>query len=172
MLLPSSLVLLSKWIQGVLRGPQENRHEKNWVFAEGLNHVVYDWYPTIQVGSINLDELELQLHTTIPSPDSFRDMRGSTNGVLYNYEWWFVTHSVIYRPQQMRKYLHYMVVLNKDLTSISRYSLPFTFEHGSDVEYCLGLKIEATALTFGYSVRDCSTRIMAVPWEDVGQLFP
>jgi len=160
------------WIQGVIKGPRENRHEKNWVFAEGLAHVVYDWYPTIQIGSINLDELALKVHTAIPAPESFRNMRGSTNGVLYNHEWWFVTHSVIYRLQQMRKYLHYLVVLNEDLTSILRYSLPFTFEHGSDVEYCLGLKVEAANLTFGYSVRDRSTRVMTVPWGDVGQLFP
>ena len=160
------------WIQGVIRGPQENRHDKNWVFVGGLDHVVYDWYPTVQIGSIDVKALALELHTHIPSPNTFRDMRGSTNGVLYNHEWWFVTHSVIYRPQQMRKYLHYLVVLNDDLTSISRYSLPFTFERGSDVEYCLGLKVDATALTFGYSVRDRSTRVMTVPWGDIGQLFP
>jgi len=133
--------------------------------------VVYDWYPTIQIGSVNLDESALQLHTAIPSPVSFGDMRGSTNDVLYNQEWWFVTHSVIHRPQRMRKYLHYLVVLDKDLTSILRYSLPFTFQEGSDVEYRLGLKVEATALIFGYSVRDRSTRVMTVPWGDVGQLF-
>ncbi len=160
------------WIQGVIRGPQENRHDKNWVFVGGLDHVVYDWYPAVQIGSIDVKALALELHTHILSPNTFRDMRGSTNGVLYNHEWWFVTHSVIYRPQQMRKYLHYLVVLNDDLTSISRYSLPFTFERGSDVEYCLGLKVDATALTFGYSVRDRSTRVMTVPWGDIGQLFP
>ena len=160
------------WIQGVIRGPQKNRHDKNWVFAGGLDHVVYDWYPTVQIGSIDVDEFALDLHTAIPSPSSFRDMRGSTNGVLHDHEWWFVTHSVIYRPQQMRKYLHYLVVLNEDLTSISRYSLPFTFERGADVEYCLGLKVDATAVTFGYSVRDRSSRVMTVPWGDIGQLFP
>ena len=160
------------WIQGIIEGPIKNRHDKNWVFVEGLDHVVYDWYPTIQIGSINVEELALQLHTAIRSPYSFHDMRGSTNGVLYNQEWWFVTHSVIYRPNQMRKYLHYLVVLNEDLTSILRYSLPFTFEPGSDVEYCLGFKIDAVALTFGYSVRDRSTRVTRVAWGDVGQLFP
>jgi hypothetical protein len=98
-------------------------------------------------------------------------MRGSTNGVLYKNEWWFVTHAVIHRPGQLRKYLHQLVVLDRSMSAIVRHSLPFTFEKGSDVEYCLGLKVEDAGLVFGYSVRDRSSRILSVKWSNVGCLF-
>jgi len=160
-------------IQAVLQGPYPDRHDKNWVFAGGLNHVVYGWYPSIEIGSINLEQQDarLHIHSAIPSPPSFHGMRGSTNGVLYKNEWWFVTHAVIYRQGQMRKYLHRLVVLNQNLSAIVRHSLPFTFEKGSDVEYCLGLKVEYAGLVFGYSVRDRSTRILNVQWSHAGCLF-
>jgi hypothetical protein len=47
-------------------------------------------------------------------------MRGFTNGALYEHEWWFVTHSVIYRHGRMRKYLHRLVILNESRSAILR----------------------------------------------------
>jgi hypothetical protein len=98
-------------------------------------------------------------------------MRGSTNGVLYQEQWWFVTHSFIYREGQMRKYLHHLIVLNQELSAIVQYSLPFTFEKGSGVEFCLGLKVQESGIVFGYSVREMSTRILSVNWTEIGLLF-
>lgn len=159
-------------IQAVLEGPYPDRTDKNWVFAGGLDNVVYGWHPSIEIGAIDPErDVRLHLHTSIPSPASFHGMRGSSNGVRYREEWWFVTHAVIYRPGQMRKYLHRIVVLDKDLSAIVRYSLPFTFEEGSDIEYCLGLKVADAGMVFGYSVRDRSTKLMHVGWENVGYLF-
>ena len=158
-------------IDNVIHGPHPERHDKNWVFAGGIDDVVYDWYPAINIGSINRTSATLNIHTTIPSPRSFDGMRGSTNGVLYQDEWWFVTHAVIYRAGRMRKYLHRLVVLDRDLKILRQYSLPFTFEAGSDVEYCLGFKVDDTGLTFGYSVRDRSSKVMRLDWRDVGSLF-
>jgi hypothetical protein len=51
------------------------------------------------------------------------------------------------------------------------HSLPFTFEEKSDVEYCLGLKVDDSGLTFGYSVRDRSSRVVHVAWEKIGELL-
>lgn len=165
------LTEMTHTIHGVIKGPYGNRHDKNWVFAGGLDKVVYGWHPSIEIGAIDQAKGEFGIHTTIPSPLSFDGMRGSTNGVLYEGEWWFVTHAVIYRPGQRRKYLHRLVVLDGDLTTILRHSLPFTFEENSDVEYCLGLSVNAMGLRFGYSVRDRSSRILAVAWRDVGEFF-
>lgn len=158
-------------VQNVIQGPYPGRHDKNWIFAGGIDNVIYGWYPIIEVGAVDLKEAMLRIHTSIPSPASFEGMRGSTNGVLFQDEWWFVTHTVIYRPGQLRKYLHRLVVLDKDRKGIVRYSLPFTFEERADVEYCLGLRVETAGLTFGYSVRDRSSRVMSVGWMEVGGLF-
>ena len=159
-------------VHAVLEGPYPGRHDKNWVFAGGLDNVIYGWHPSIEIGAIDPDrDSRLHLHTSVSSPASFLGMRGSTNGVLYRGEWWFVTHTVIYRPGQMRKYLHRLVVLDHDLSAIVRHSQPFTFERGADVEYCLGLKVNVLGFVFGYSVRDRSTRILHAKWEDVGVLL-
>ena len=159
-------------VEAVLEGPYTDRHEKNWVFAGSLDNIVYGWHPSIEIGTIDLsNNTRLRLHTSIPSPESFWGMCGSSNGVLYQAQWWFVTHSVIYREGQMRKYLHRLIVLNQELSAVIRYSLPFTFEEGSDVEFCLGLKVEESGIVFGYSVRDKSTRILSVSWMEMGRLF-
>lgn len=158
-------------IDSVIKHPNPDYHDKNWVFAGGLDCVVYGWYPSIEIGAINQATGELHIHTRISSPHSFYGMRGSTNGVLYENQWWFVTHAVIHRPGQMRMYLHRLVVLNGDLSRVVRHSLPFTFEEHSHVEYCLGLFVDASGLTFGYSVRDRCSKILRVPWRVVGELI-
>ena len=147
------------------------RSDKNWVFAGGLDQVIYEWFPSIQVGHIDLENSELIMDREIQSPKSFMEMRGSTNGVFYNDQWWFVTQTVKHRHEQIRIYTHRLVILDKDLTAITRYSLPFTFQAHSDIEYCLGLKVENSGLTFGHSVRDHSTWTLKVGWGEMEQLF-
>ncbi|KAM3570130.1 hypothetical protein VYU27_007791 [Nannochloropsis oceanica] len=119
------------------------------------------------LGTLNLEERKIQVEAVLEGPG----MRGSTNGVLYREQWWFVTHSHIYREGQMRKYLHYLVVLNQELSAIVRYSLPFSFEEGSDIEFCLGLKVEESGIVFGYSAKEKSTKIMRIHWPEMGRMF-
>lgn len=159
-------------VEAVLEGPYAGRNEKNWVFAGSLDKIVYKWHPSIELGAVDLsNDTSFHIHTSIPSPESFRGMRGSTNGILYREQWWFVTHSHIYREGQMRKYLHYLVVLNQELSAIVRYSLPFSFEEGSDIEFCLGLKVEESGIVFGYSAKEKSTKIMRIHWPEMGRMF-
>ena len=158
-------------LQGIIKGPRQDRSDKNWVFAGGLDQVVYEWFPSIQVGHIVLENSELIIDRAIQSPNSFMEMRGSTNGVFYNDQWWFVTHTVKHRHEQIRIYTHRLVILDKDLTAITRYSPPFTFHAHSDIEYCLGLKVENSGLTFGHSVRDHSTWTLRVGWGEIQELF-
>lgn len=165
------LATMTHTVHHVIKGPNPDHHDKNWVFAGGLRNVVYGWYPSIDIGNVNVANASLDIHTSISSPRSFEGMRGSTNGVFYQNEWWFVTHAVIYRPGQMRKYLHFVVVLDSQFTRVVRYSFPFTFEDRSDVEYCLGFTVETFGLTFGYSVRDRSSRVVQVGWRAIGELF-
>lgn len=166
-----NLTDMTHTIQAVIESPYLNHHDKNWVFAGGIANVVYGWYPSIKIGAVDPTRATLRIHTTIPSPSSFESMRGSTNGVLFEDEWWFVTHAVTYRPGQRRKYLHRLVVLDSRLATVVRHSLPFMFEQSSDVEYCLGLFVDASGLTFGYSVRDRSSKMLEISWRDVDELF-
>lgn len=158
-------------ITKVLIGPRQDRSDKNWVFAGGLDNVVYEWFPAVEIGTVSPEQGTLSIHTTVPAPASFVGMRGSTNGFFYKDQWWFVTHMVIHRPAQMRHYLHRLIVLDKRLTNIERYSVPFTFHADADVEYCLGFKMDQNGLVFGYSRRDRSTWIATVNWDKVGALF-
>jgi hypothetical protein len=167
------LAAMTHTVVKLIQGPDKDQsHEKNWVFATGLDNVVYEWYPYVRIGAVDAIQGKLQIHTEIPSPLSFEGMRGSSNGVLHAGEWWFVTHSAIYRPGQMRKYLHRLVVLDKNLTQIVRHSLPFTFEEGSDVEYCIAFAADsARGLVFGYSVRDRASKVRRARWDEIGGLF-
>jgi hypothetical protein len=158
-------------IQNVIKGPSGERTDKNWAFIGGIDRVVHEWYPSIKIGHIDMDEGELVIDRSIPAPPSFLNMRGSTPGVLYNDEWWFVTHMVKHRSEERRVYTHRIIVLNLDLSVVSRHTLPFTFNADADIEYCLGLRVNSDGLTFGYSVRDRSSWILQTDWAEIKQLF-
>jgi hypothetical protein len=78
---------------------------------------------------------------------------------------------VKYRSGRRRIYTHRMVILNSEMSQILRYSLPFTFNSESDIEYCLGLKADNEGLTFGYSVRDKSSWTLQCSWGEIEQYF-
>jgi len=158
-------------ILNILKGPSGERTDKNWAFVGGIDRVVHEWYPSIIIGHIDLDEGEFVIDRSILAPPSFINMRGSTNGVLYNDEWWFVTHVVKHRHKERRVYTHRIIVLNLDLTVVTRHTLPFTFNADADIEYCLGLRVNSDGLTFGYSVRDRSSWIIETDWAEIKQLF-
>jgi hypothetical protein len=147
-------------IQNVIKGPSGERTDKNWAFVGGIDRVVHEWYPSIKIGHIDLDEGELVIDRSIPAPPSYLNMRGSTPGVLYNDEWWFVTHMIKHRSGERRVYTHRIVVLNLDLSIVTRHTLPFTFNADADIEYCLGFRVVSDGLMFGYSVRDHSSWII------------
>ena len=139
----------------VLASPEDRSCEKNWVVAGDLDHVIYEWYPEIRIGRVDLDNETYVFEQHIPSPRSFLGMRGSTNGVFYDGLYWFVTHVVVGDRGIARVYLHRLVALDPKLTKIVHASDPFVFEPGGDVEYCLGFRISSQGIvTFAYSVRD------------------
>lgn len=133
--------------------------------------MIYEWFSSIKVGHIDVETSELIIDRAIQSPKCFTEMRDSTNEVFYNDQWWFVTHNVKYRPGKIRIYTHRLIILDNNLSAIARYSLPFTFQAHSDIEYCLGLKVEFFGVTFGHSVRDHSTWTLKSGWGEIKQLF-
>lgn len=157
----------SHTILAVIASPLQNLWEKNWVVAGDFDHVIYRWYPDIWVGRIDIAAESYIKSHTITSPPSFLGMRGSTNGVLFQNLWWFVTHTAIYDRGPLRKYTHRIVAINKELTEIKHASKPFVFEPHADIEYCLGFRIlsdgngQNTAV-FAYSVRDRLPRTLEI----------
>ena len=137
--------------------------EKNWVLFQGNDQettlkAIYKWQP-LTIG--NIVDNEFQTTSEIPSPNFFRYLRGSTNGVIVGDEIWFLTHLVSYEDR--RWYYHCMVVLDKNTYKLKKYSPLFTFEK-KPVEYCLGfVHIKSNnRFLIGYSVLDKETKYVCV----------
>ena len=109
----------------------------------------------------NIVDNEFQTTSEIPSPNFFRYLRGSTNGVIIGDEIWFLTHLVSYEDR--RWYYHCMVVLDKNTYKLKKYSPLFTFEK-KPVEYSLGfVHIKSNnRFLIGYSVLDKETKYITV----------
>lgn len=133
--------------------------EKNWVLFGDANEnlkCIYKWYP-LTVGS--LDDGRLTRVQIIDSPLLFKDVRGSSNGVLIDNELWFLTHLVCY--DERRYYYHMMVVLDPITYNIKRYTPLFTFT-GKKVEYSLGFVTIGDTILIGYSTMDENTNFISV----------
>jgi tetratricopeptide (TPR) repeat protein len=131
--------------------------EKNWVKIPNQSTIVYGWSP-LSIGSIvNHQFIETHCYET---PNFFRHLRGSTNGVQMGDEIWFICHIVSYEDR--RYYYHLVVVLDSADFKVKRYTKLFTFEK-EKVEYTLGfVEYDPESLLIGYSVMDRETKYMVV----------
>lgn len=143
----------------LLKKENQNPIEKNWVLFSDANEnlkCIYKWHP-LTVGS--LDDGRFINIQSISSPLSFKDIRGSSNGVLIDNELWFLTHLVSY--EHRRYYYHMMVVLDPDTYNIKRYTPLFTFT-GKMIEYSLGFVTIGDTILIGYSTMDENTNFISV----------
>ena len=119
---------------------------------EARIHYVYEWYP-LKIGTL-VDEAThvIDFHTTIDTPHSFKFLRGSTNGVVYQQEIWFMVHGV---GKIGYTYYHKIVVLDAQTLHVRRHSYPFKLE-GLHTEFCLGLDVDekTKTMTIAYSILD------------------
>lgn len=170
--------------------------EKNWVLfcdGNGKLKIIYNWH-NIVIGDITPDtELdddtepdsddEVAIPTdgeptsylfkkthSIKTPNVFKHVRGSTNGVLVGDEVWFICHVVSYEDR--RYYYHMFVVLDSVTYELKRYTTMFTFDR-EKVEYTLGFVYFETSNEFliGYSRMDCEPKYMTVPKDAIDGLF-
>jgi tetratricopeptide (TPR) repeat protein len=158
---------------------KENQHtiEKNWVIIPSSTNsnnnsnsnsklltVIYNWSPKLSVGNI-IDGEFIETHQ-INTPNFFKYLRGSTNGVLINGDIWLICHAVSY--EERRYYYHIVVVLDKDTYNLKSYTPFFTFE-GEKVEYTLGFQYleNEESILIGYSVYDKSTKYMNIKLENL-----
>lgn len=143
--------------------------EKNWVFVKhrGENRMIYKWSP-LQIGKVNPDTNLLDIVETRENmPKIFNHSRGSTPGVLFNKEYWFVLHIVSYETP--RHYYHFIAVFDEDLNFL-RHTAPFKFE-GEAIEYCLGIVVEEERFLATYSTWDGSTHLAVYDKSYIDGLF-
>lgn len=130
--------------------------EKNWVYVnyKGESHMIYSWFP-LKICKVNNQSLLLELVEERTMPPIFKQARGSSCGVTYNDERWFVVHLVSY--EKPRYYYHIIAVFD-DTMNLLRYSAPFKFQ-GECIEYCIGLIVENDRVIIPYSTMDRTTKV-------------
>jgi glycosyltransferase involved in cell wall biosynthesis len=134
--------------------------EKNWVFVPGKQgRMIYKWQP-LTLGNIKGNELVLE-EKTYEMPNLFGQARGSTNGVTFKDNYWFVVHFVHKYENEPRFYYNSLVVFDTDM-KLLKYSLPFKFSK-TPIEYCLGIVVEETRILLGHSINDSDARIGQYP---------
>jgi glycosyltransferase involved in cell wall biosynthesis len=145
--------------------------EKNWCYfhnSDGDLRFVYDWSPLTICEVDGAHTKEVMKSAEVPA--FFRDVRGSSNGVLVGDEVWFVCHLVEYTTP--RHYYHVIVILDSKTMKYKRHSILFKF-HGDCIEYCLGLVVESDRLVFSYSRMDRTSAVMVLDHSVANQLlFP
>uniref|UniRef100_A0A6C0E8N6 Glycosyltransferase 2-like domain-containing protein n=1 Tax=viral metagenome TaxID=1070528 RepID=A0A6C0E8N6_9ZZZZ len=157
--------------------------EKNWtLFMNQQNEInmVYEWYPltigNIKQNDINLVDdknnslMELNITHKLRTPQFFKWVRGSTNGINIGNEIWFMCHMVSYEDR--RYYYHIFVVLDLETYELKKYSRIFTFEK-EKVEYTLGFEYMEDTKRFliGYSIMDRETKYVMIPKHKIDELF-
>jgi glycosyltransferase involved in cell wall biosynthesis len=152
---------------------EQRNIEKNWVLFKDNNsdiNIIYGWYPLIigkiegEIGSKKFKKTHL-----INTPNFFKHLRGSTNGVTIGDEIWFINHIVSYEDK--RYYYHIFVVVDAKTFELKKYTPLFTFEK-SHVEYTLGFIInDLNQFVIGYSVLDKTTKFITIPKKIIDNMF-
>lgn len=131
-----------------------NHHvEKNWVYFEMNDdlRVIYKWYP-LQIGLIS-NKNTLDMVKKIDMPIFFKKARGSTCGIKYNDEIWFICHF-----NDNAYYSHFFTVFDENM-NLKKFSKNFTFEKNK-IEFCIGFYIDKNDdFYIPYSVDDTKSKL-------------
>jgi len=144
--------------------------EKNWVLFSDNNdqlRCIYQWNP---LTICDIEKNECIINRQLETPNFFRYVRGSTNGVRIENEIWFLCHLVSYEGR--RYYYHLFVVLDLDTLTLKKYTKLFSFEK-SPVEYTLGFiyLMDSNSFLIGYSTLDKETKYITVSKEYIRELM-
>jgi hypothetical protein len=126
------------------------RVEKNWCFVEYNKQMcfIYNWYPLTICQIDNNNKLNI-LETKDIKDEFFKNVKGSTSGVLFNNEIWFILHKTINND-----YLHFFAVFDVNM-NLLRYSNLFKLNK-CKIEYCIGLIINNDTTILSFSSLDTS----------------
>ena len=124
--------------------------EKNWAYFDGVigKCVIYQWYP-LKICKI-IDHKRLVEIENKTMPEAFKDFRGSSCGILYKDQIWFIVHKKIFNDNN--HIIHYFVCFDKYMNLI-KYSRSFCFEK-YDIEYCMSFIIKDDQIVIPYTVKD------------------
>jgi len=137
--------------------------EKNWVYFTNFKNelkIIYSWYPLrICSSKGNL----LFVTREVKMPDFFKNARGSTCGVIYKDEIWFICHF-----GNNLNYTHFFAIFD-EMMNLKRYSSPFKFQN-AQIEFAAGLEISDKEILISYSIFDNNTRIGIYKHNDLEKL--
>lgn len=142
--------------------------EKNWVFLPCGKKMIYKWFP-LQIGIIENDNLNIIKE--INMPNIFKEVRGSTNGFLFDNEIWFIVHlnhdyNYINEP---RIYYHMLVKFDINMNLLSL-TCPFKFSDNA-IEFVCGLIIEQDKIIISHSIWDRESYIKIFDKKYIESLF-
>lgn len=155
-----------------LEPPRPSQVEKNWIYVpshlvptsvtpaqrERMNFI-YGWSP-FEIGAVNPDTNQLEIHTTYPTNEMFRHARGSSPICEYEGEPWAVVHFVKYSTPRI--YYHSLVRFDRATMRPQQFSAPFVFCE-TRIEYCVGLDLREDTATFLFSRNDTDASMIRVP---------
>jgi glycosyltransferase involved in cell wall biosynthesis len=143
------------------KSPNGRSCEKNWALFRKENKVqfIYEWSP---LTVLDLSGTVLSKNATVPS--WFRHLRGSSCGVRWKHELWFLTHVVSHVHNAPRIYYHMIVVLDATTLEYIRNSYLFQFDGEKTVEYALGLIVNADSVIISYSKFDQEALVGVYPY--------
>jgi len=138
--------------------------EKNWVYFKfnGELKIIYKWFP-LQMCNIDNDNNNLILMEQKQMPDKFINARGSTCGLNYNDEIWFIVHT-----NESGNYFHFFAVFDDNM-NLKKYSEKFKFE-GLRIEFCIGLEEKDGKLLVCYSVNDNLSKLAVFDEQTLRQI--
>jgi tetratricopeptide (TPR) repeat protein len=139
----------------------DKQHEKNWVFIPNSLKMIYKWKP-LEIGAIVGDELKIEEAHDMPK--MFEMARGSTNGVEFQDEYWFVVHFVHLHPNEPRFYYHALVRFDKNMM-LTSYTMPFKLSN-CPIEYCEGIIVTDSEVILSYSENDSASKIAKYPKDE------
>lgn len=122
--------------------------EKNWVYFKNFDNklkIIYSWHP---LRICHIKNNTLILYREIQMPIYFSNVRGSSCGVNFNNEIWFICHT----KSNTGNYLHLFVVFDNYM-NLKKYSNKFKFNNYR-IEFCMGLEIINDKLVLCYSLND------------------
>jgi len=145
--------------------PNKRQCEKNWTLFYNNNglYCIYEWHP-LTIGRFVNGQLKIE--HKIDTSGIFEQIRGSTSGYIVkeSNEIWFVCHMVSH--ENIRHYMHIIVILNSSTLDVTRISHPFTFEN-IPIEYCLGIVVNDDDIVLSYSTNDASSNLLLVSKKDL-----
>jgi len=141
-----------------MKPPTPSECEKNWISHR--DNIIYNWSP-LQIGKVNQETKQVEIHTTHATPNFFERVRGSSSLIEFDGKLWCVTHSVRYEVP--RKYYHHLIVLDPATYKPVQMSAPFVF-CDTQIEYVLGFEYDGAGnFIMAFSVKDADSQFVKVP---------